>query len=43
MGPEISFWYLVTTAGARPQALCGSPKLPHGHGFVAPILVLLRP
>src|SRR5258707_12247720 len=36
-GPEIRFWYLVTTAGAHPQALCGALSHPHGPGFIAVI------
>jgi hypothetical protein len=31
-GPEIRFWYFVTTAGANPQAFCGSLNHPHGQG-----------
>jgi hypothetical protein len=36
-GPEIRFWYFVTTAGAHPQAFCGSLSHPHGQGFIAAI------
>ena len=32
-GPEMRFWYLVTTAGAHVQAFCGSEKNPHGQGY----------
>lgn len=32
-GPEIRFWYLVTTAGAHVQAFCGSEKYPQGQGY----------
>jgi hypothetical protein len=32
-GPEIRFWYLVTTAGAHPQAFCGSLNQPQGQGY----------
>jgi hypothetical protein len=32
MGPEIRFWYLVTTAGAHVQAFCGFEDQPQAPG-----------
>ena len=32
-GPEIRFWYLVTTAEAHVQGFCVSPKYPQGQGY----------
>ena len=35
MGPEIRFWYLVTTADPHPQAFCASFSQPQGQAFIA--------
>ena len=35
-GPLIRFPYLLTWPGVQVHSWCGSPKYPHGQGFIAP-------
>jgi len=41
-GPDIRFWYLVTTARAHPQAFCGVFSHPHGQGYTQSNMFLLQ-